>query len=62
MTDKISEMTREEYAIALRAACREIAAPPAKPRKRSAAMAMDESEYVAAKRAIAAPVRPNKQQ
>ena len=54
-------MTREEYAIALRAACREIAAPPAKARKRSAAMMLNDEEYSAAKRAIAAPARPNKQ-
>jgi hypothetical protein len=60
MTDKISEMTREEYAIALRAACREIAAPLAKPRKPTIASEMTEDEYRAAKRAINAPVRQMK--
>lgn len=63
MTDKpISQMTREEYARALRIACRDLAAPPAKPRKRPPALDMGADEYNASKRVICAPVRLNKQQ
>jgi hypothetical protein len=63
MTEKhISELTREEYAKALRRVCYETAPPPPAPRKPTIVSAMTEDEYRAAKRAINAPVRPNKQQ
>ena len=55
MTEKHARfLSKEEYAQALRAAMKETAAPPAKPRKPTAVQAMTPAEYIAAKKAVTA--------